>query len=330
MNAIPIDENASWKDFIEYEGQNEILVVCIYCPSTEEWLDRTRRREPGFSLHGLRGFWLSRKRLEMLYAARNLAEVRDSVGERRGIVRKMAKGLYLIRHGYRLVSQFDEDEHIRNYRNFYVTNLPILQRFQHVVYRDSATDKYTSIEEMQARMDYKRLVLLHRLENLGEHYDGFYQDIEALDLVGYSGSHKTWESIKDLMDWKDKSVVDLGCHHGYFAFKVEDSGAIARGLDQSETVLGTARLINEIRGGKVAFEEWKGGDEIPECDLILYLNVLHHFDDPEQALAKMKASTVLLEANVEQRPLIEDHLKVVQEVGSHRAGRFIAVCEKVT
>lgn len=234
-----------------------------------------------------------------------------------------------MRNGTRLMTLFDEDQHLKNFRNFYVNNLPTIQRFRTVMYRDSATDEYTSIEEILERLDYKKLVLHHRLENLGEHYDGFYQDIEALELVGYSESYQTWESIKDLIDWKDKSVIDLGCHHGYFAFKVEDSGAIARGLDQSETVLETARLINEIRGGKVTFEVWKGGDKIPECDVILCLNVLHHFDDPEQAMATMNSSSVVFEANVEQRPLIENHFRVVQEAGSYRAGRFIAVCEKV-
>ena len=329
MDAIPIDEDSTWNDFIEYESQNEIFIICIYCSSIEEWLGRLRRtRDPGISLYGLRGIGLLIKRLETLIAARNLIEVRDFVDERRGIARHLARGLYLIRNRNRLVSQFDDDEHIRNYRNFYVNNLPILQGFQHVVYRDSATDEYTSIEEMQERMDYKKLVLHHRLENMGEHYDGFYQDIEALQLVGYSESYKTWESIKGLIDWKDKRVIDLGCHHGYFAFKVEDSGGSARGLDRSGTVLETASLINEIRGGKVTFKEWKGGDEIPECDLILCLNVLHHFDNPEKAMAKMNSPAVVFEANVEQRPLIENHFTVVQEAESHRAGRFIVVCEK--
>ena len=56
-------------------------------------------------------------------------------------------------------------------------------------------------------------------------YDKYYQDIECINFIGYTKSSKTWDNIKDLVDWKDKKVADLGCFHGYFSFKSAKTSA---------------------------------------------------------------------------------------------------------
>ena len=38
-------------------------------------------------------------------------------------------------------------------------------------------------------------------------YDYLCQDIEAIDLIGHSKSHKTWELMKDMYGWYGARVL---------------------------------------------------------------------------------------------------------------------------
>jgi len=163
-------------------------------------------------------------------------------------------------------------------------------------------------------------------------YDVGYQDIGALDLTGYSVSHKTWQNIRKLIDWQGKSVIDLGCFHGYFCFKVEDAGGNALGLDKSNEALIAAEMINHLRGGHVGFRQWTGGDPVPRCDVILCLNVMHHFGDrsvQEMALSRMDCDYAIFEIDSSQAPLVQKYFKVVKHVRSHRKNRIILKCKRI-
>lgn len=160
-------------------------------------------------------------------------------------------------------------------------------------------------------------------------YDKNYQDISCLGRVGYSESWKTWDRIRGLVGWKDQVVVDLGCFHAYFLIKACHHGAKGYGLDISDKVLETAAMINELTETDVTFQEWKGGDEIPDGDIILCLNVLHHFANPVDALSKFKAPIAIFEVKAEQRELISQYYRVDKVVGSHRKGRTILLCTRL-
>jgi len=170
--------------------------------------------------------------------------------------------------------------------------------------------------------------------NLKEHldkqtYDKNYQDIDCLGLKGYSESHKSWENMKNLVDWKDKKVADLGCFHGYFSFKIAKLGAKVTGLEKSKEVLVTTQLINEAEGGIIELKQWEGGDIVPEeFDLVLCLNVLHHFKNQELGLQNIKASQGLFEVNKEQKELIFKYFNIIKEVSSHRINRTILLADR--
>ena len=104
------------------------------------------------------------------------------------------------------------------------------------------------------------------------------------------------------------------------------------GLEKSGTVLKTTRLLAEIIGSQAEFHEWTGGDDYPDCDTILFLNVIHHFGDREmqrKALAKIKAGTeVIFEINKDQIPLIEELLTIKRSMSSHRKNRLVCLAEK--
>lgn len=160
-------------------------------------------------------------------------------------------------------------------------------------------------------------------------YDKTYQDIECIDFVGYSQSFKTWEAIKGLIDWKDKTVADLGCFHGYFSFKIAQNGGRVVAMDRSSEVLETTEMLNGIYGNIIQTKPWVGGEEVPDTfDVALCLNVLHHFGDEEKALKNIKSKWVVFEVKYDQRFLIAQYFTEIKTVPSHRMGRIIVLGER--
>ncbi len=328
MDAIPIDENSTWKDFIEHERSHPVTVICVYCPDRQLWFQRIQEKKLDRLLGSRTGIPRTLKAQSLL--GRKLWRQVSSLpgGVLRRIWRLARRWRSSAMDAESIISEIDEKKHLKAYRSFFSGNLPALSKFQNVKFFDSQQDVFTSKAEMLDGIGYRYFVLEDHLDGAHEDYDIGYQDIELIDFIGYTASYKTWENIQNLIDWRQKRVVDLGCFHGYFAFKVEDSGGIAHGLDKSAAVLTTARMINDLRGGNAVFTEWEGGRAIPDCDVILCLNVLHHFDDPEDAISKMGARQAVFEVNRDQVDAIRKHFRIVKEVESHRRNRIILLCER--
>lgn len=169
------------------------------------------------------------------------------------------------------------------------------------------------------------------LEHLGaQTYDKNYQAIKCLGMNGYSHSKKTWARIQGLADWSGSTVVDLGCFHGYFSFRAEEAGAAkVIGLDAHEPAIVTARMIGELEGHSVSgFHHWNDVDPTPPSDIVLCLNALHHFKEPEACLAGLDTKIAIFEAPVSQIGLIETAFEIKSQNNSHRRKRAIFVAEK--
>lgn len=161
-------------------------------------------------------------------------------------------------------------------------------------------------------------------------YDKLYQDIEILDFVGYSESHKTWDNIKDLIDWKDKVVIDAAGFHGYFSFKVEHEGAAQIFcLDRSAEVLETTACIKELNNSNIVLQQWESKELIPTGDIILFLNCLHHFPEPELTLQNTKCTYGIFEINNNQTVLIKKYFDIISTGDSHRVDRSIIMGKKL-
>jgi len=293
IDAIPFDINKGWKEFSIYEKNNKLGIICVYCPDRKVWVKRT----------GMRA------KYSIPITKKN----------------RLKFAIKLVINKY-IVPDNIIDLH-NQYREFFITHIPLLEKYKKVKYYDSMNNEYTSKDTMLQRIGWNTFLLEQRIENPVENYDSKYQDIEILDFVGYSQSYKTWEEIKNIVKWKNKKVCDLGCFHGYFSFKIEDEGAIVTGLDSSDPVLETAKIINQIRGGNITFKHWSGGDDIPKCDMILCLNVLHHFKEKKElALSKMKSEEVIFEINKTDQELVKKYFKNFKEFPSHRNERVILLC----
>ena len=156
-------------------------------------------------------------------------------------------------------------------------------------------------------------------------YDKLYQDIAPISFIGYSKSHKSWQRIKSLAQWEGSAVVDLGCFHGYFCFRAERAGASkVIGLDTADFALATTRLIAELEDSVVTeFRHWHDNEPIPDADIALCLNALHHFDDPVACMRNIRSKIIILEAPNTQEEMISSVFEIVGRVASHRKGRTI-------
>ena len=161
-------------------------------------------------------------------------------------------------------------------------------------------------------------------------YDKLYQDIQPISMIGYSKSFLSWNNIKNLIDWKGLSIVDLGCFHGYFCFRAEDAGAAkATGLDAAEVVLNTTRFIAKLENSTVTeFHQWHDGDPIPAADVTLCLNALHHFSNPLGCLKDIRSPRAIFEIPTTQEPLVASVFTTIKRQASHRSGRVILLAEK--
>ena len=166
--------------------------------------------------------------------------------------------------------------------------------------------------------------------NLKEHlekqtYDKWYQNIEFIEFEGYAKSHKSWDNIKGLVDWKDKIVLDIGTFHGYFAFKAEQAGArFVTGIDKNPAVIYTTNMIADRNGSTRCKFICMDADEIdPHVDIILCLNVFHHLPYKVKFLQSLqKGQKMIMEVDKENRQLIEDYCDIITSKLSHRPSAY--------
>lgn len=167
-------------------------------------------------------------------------------------------------------------------------------------------------------------------------YDQYYQDINlpsALDIKGYSESEKTWEKLSNLIDFKDQKVLDIGCFHGFFSFKIEQAGAKEiDSVEKSNEAILTARKLSWLKKSKVCFYRSDIVDFKTQnhYDIVLVLNMLHHVSDIPKALKNVFSigNLIVFEIPVEQEKMVSKYAKDFgfksdKRINSHRETREI-------
>jgi len=91
-----------------------------------------------------------------------------------------------------------------------------------------------------------------------------------------------------------RSVLDVGCHVGYFCFEAERRGATrVLGTEINRERLDQAKLLKSVLESRADFELRnvlsERADE--QFDLVLALNVIHHVRDPFAAIKALAALT---------------------------------------
>lgn len=88
---------------------------------------------------------------------------------------------------------------------------------------------------------------------------------------------------------KDKSLLDLGCHNGYFLHEAIRSGASkAVGVDHDPIEIGIAQEINKIfqDGAEIYQDSIENFVPKQKFDIILMFNILDVLDDPLNAIVR--------------------------------------------
>ncbi len=201
---------------------------------------------------------------------------------------------------------------------------------------DTTCDTFDFISPALWHQRWQELNFLSDLDRMP--HDKYYQDIElpsGIRVSGYSKSNETWKRLSTAIDFKDKSVLDVGCFHGFFLFKASEAGARELlGIDISQPAIDVAKRIAWLRNSKALFVQADICRFRPEqrYDIILVLNVLHHIQDLHAALGNISqaGNLVVFEIPTKQenaivRALTKAGFQPMQRLSSHRDERLILI-----
>ena len=93
--------------------------------------------------------------------------------------------------------------------------------------------------------------------------------------VQKANSEHLWKKI-NVIKWRGKSVLDIGCHYGFFSFKASRKGANVTGFEPNRNSLDCARTIRD----NIIQQDVEFVDKMPKgkFDVVLYLSVYHQLD----------------------------------------------------
>lgn len=181
-------------------------------------------------------------------------------------------------------------------------------KFERLFGYSDIIEKLTGTIESDINMFFKQLEKIEPEKKNGTNYDVKYQVIETFfgRYGGYAGyANETWNGIRDLIDWKDKTVADIGMLNGYYSFKIKDKRAKkVEGFDLFKQACNTCEKIMKLNCyDNMEFKQFDANKDTleNEYDVILMLNMLHHLDNADFALrqAFSKGKNVILEVQFE-------------------------------
>ena len=136
------------------------------------------------------------------------------------------------------------------------------------------------------------------LMDLLQHFK-WYQRIRLTDSVytpGPMASEKKLRRIQLPEDLRGKSVLDIGCNEGFFAFEAERRGAAyVLAIDSDVKARKKFHVVKNLLKSNVEFLLLSVSDlherTIGRFDVTLFLSVFHHLKDPVLALDKVASVT---------------------------------------
>lgn len=125
------------------------------------------------------------------------------------------------------------------------------------------------------------------------------QESHGKNLVKY----KRLSSIFELLNLKDKNVLDMGCNEGFFSLKMEELGAKVTSIDIDEHRIEKANFIKELikPNANIEYKELDiysdDLNDLEHFDICLCLGFIHRIPDPFRAVSLLakKANIIIFE-----------------------------------
>ncbi len=170
-------------------------------------------------------------------------------------------------------------------------------------------------------------------------YDVFYQTVElpcGRSIKGYQNSkfeQGTWNGIKNLVDWKGKTVADVGSLNGLYSFKIKEKLAKkVVGYDLFQQACDVATKVAKLKCSDVSFKVLDiSSQPLPEkYDVILLLNILHHCPDPIFTLENVfgNSNTAILEVQFGKFDPNSSHKDYIYTKGCEKLIKNTKKCQK--
>lgn len=174
-------------------------------------------------------------------------------------------------------------EHVKNIHN---GKGAILQLADGVYYTHNLNISQHSLDKLlYSKVDFDEAD--NYIKSIGKIYHNIY--IGNKQYGGHKDCEQTWTQIASCIDFKDKTVLDLGCYYGFFSFRAEEYGAKkVVGYDYGNLPEVTNKLA-QLKNSKATFEsvDLDKMDTQETPDIIFLLNVLHHNSAPLHVLKEM-------------------------------------------
>ena len=129
---------------------------------------------------------------------------------------------------------------------------------------------------------------MRKNKTLRKFYDKVYVKGEKKHFTTYRESSSTSE-IKEVLkqiSWKSKTVLDVGCGTGFFAFSAAKRGACVLGIDFSEEAIEIAN--SQYLHKNLKFKSIDVSKIKEKFDVIVSNGTLEHMDDPLKTLKLFK------------------------------------------
>lgn len=94
-------------------------------------------------------------------------------------------------------------------------------------------------------------------------------------------SNLVWEAIEKRINWRLRTVLDVGCHTGFFSFKAAAKGAVVTAFDRFPQIRVAQEIGHHIECQDVEYITQDNGESY---DIILFLSVAHQIDPTYQRL----------------------------------------------
>lgn len=118
-------------------------------------------------------------------------------------------------------------------------------------------------------------------KDLKEIYNKIYEKGKE-KFFSFDNTEET-EGILNMIDWKDKKVIEIGCGEGDLAVKIKDCAAKkVIGIDYSKEAIEIARKKEDMPSLGFFCIDYKNVDV--KSDIIVMQGVLEHLNDPFEAL----------------------------------------------